>query len=531
MKKISNEPQVHSYLPLQKFHILPIYDISPDGLKKSAKKVSRDREKISHCTLLNACCKSLGFSGGFSGFQKEYFSKLKPFMEKNHLLHLVDLTKQRHPGDGFEKFLILKKQDISERIFFSNKKMPEKIFTGFNFRYDLHFDDGFYLDKISSYYFNLIGDQLITPRIDKYEIQIYYQNDYESEIEKDLKLHEKYLDLFVSRIDSLNEGWVNIIPYNENLVFLQGENGEYDFIYKNQRDEKFYHSKESYGEFLKLADIPNFDDFYHFKRWLYFEYQGFRQEMHHLAEIDFYKNGGNGISYSGSQEVYKRFLIKKKIYTYHNKKTSKKLDGFHEINIGISRNIMVSDLITIKDWKEFCKENRDYIKERKEKNKMDNLESINNEDDNTPVSLTFYDVLKYISWFNEKNDANVRLLNYEEYKKISPHKQKERCEWADDIEFLYEGKVTKEAPPYMREEKFQNIIMRFSKELNSIKWNSINFINSDRFAEWILEKSCIRSKTLTSFYGDEAVIRAAPPLESSGKYKYTKIGFRLCYDL
>ncbi|MFZ7179523.1 hypothetical protein ACLSZI_10390, partial [Avibacterium avium] len=368
MKKISNEPQVHSYLPLQKFHILPIYDISPDGLKKSAKKVSRDREKISHCTLLNACCKSLGFSGGFSGFQKEYFSKLKPFMEKNHLLHLVDLTKQRHPGDGFEKFLILKKQDISERIFFSNKKMPEKIFTGFNFRYDLHFDDGFYLDKISSYYFNLIGDQLITPRIDKYEIQIYYQNDYESEIEKDLKLHEKYLDLFVSRIDSLNEGWVNIIPYNENLVFLQGENGEYDFIYKNQRDEKFYHSKESYGEFLKLADIPNFDDFYHFKRWLYFEYQGFRQEMHHLAEIDFYKNGGNGISYSGSQEVYKRFLIKKKIYTYHNKKTSKKLDGFHEINIGISRNIMVSDLITIKDWKEFCKENRDYIKERKEKN-------------------------------------------------------------------------------------------------------------------------------------------------------------------
>ncbi|MEN2828671.1 hypothetical protein LGIHADK_02147 [Mannheimia haemolytica] len=36
----------HSYLPLQKYHILPIYGISPELIKKSVKDCSRDREKF-----------------------------------------------------------------------------------------------------------------------------------------------------------------------------------------------------------------------------------------------------------------------------------------------------------------------------------------------------------------------------------------------------------------------------------------------------------------------------------------------------
>ncbi|WP_239686654.1 hypothetical protein [Mannheimia haemolytica] len=87
----------HSYLPLQKYHILPIYGISPELIKKSVKDCSRDREKISHCTLLNACSKALGFSGGFAGFQEDYLSNLTQFMEKHGLLYLVDLTKQKYP--------------------------------------------------------------------------------------------------------------------------------------------------------------------------------------------------------------------------------------------------------------------------------------------------------------------------------------------------------------------------------------------------------------------------------------------------
>ncbi|HDL6126649.1 TPA: hypothetical protein PXG16_002653, partial [Mannheimia haemolytica] len=111
----------------------------------------------SHCTLLNACSKALGFSGGFAGFQEDYLSNLTQFMEKHGLLYLVDLTKQKYPVNDMcmTRSLALKKQDISERIFFSGKEIPKRIFTGFNFRYDMHLANGF-----------RIGNSLKTPYSD-----------------------------------------------------------------------------------------------------------------------------------------------------------------------------------------------------------------------------------------------------------------------------------------------------------------------------------------------------------------------------
>lgn len=43
------------------------------------------------------------------------------------------------------------------------------------------------------------------------------------DINNDLALHKKFLDFFVSRIEFLDKGWVDVIPYNDNLVFLKGE--------------------------------------------------------------------------------------------------------------------------------------------------------------------------------------------------------------------------------------------------------------------------------------------------------------------
>ena len=64
----TTQTSVVSYLPLKKFHILPVFGLEPELIKKSVKSVSRDREKISHCTLLNALVQALGFKGGFTGY-------------------------------------------------------------------------------------------------------------------------------------------------------------------------------------------------------------------------------------------------------------------------------------------------------------------------------------------------------------------------------------------------------------------------------------------------------------------------------
>ena len=133
--------QPTAYLPLKKFHIIPINGLSPNEIKKSVSQVSRDREKIKHLTLLNACAKALGCKGGIAGYQSEYESRLKPFMEEHKLITHTDLVSPRYIGYGLPSFK-LNYQDISERLFFSQKFIPKKLFTGYNFHYENHFDDG-----------------------------------------------------------------------------------------------------------------------------------------------------------------------------------------------------------------------------------------------------------------------------------------------------------------------------------------------------------------------------------------------------
>ncbi|MEK5745992.1 hypothetical protein VXE41_24325, partial [Acinetobacter variabilis] len=52
---------------------------------------------------------------------------------------------------------------------------------------------------------------------------------------------------------------------------------------------------------------------------------------------------------------------------------------------------------------------------------LDNLEAVNADEDTTlPVSLTWYDLMTFISWFNRKNKIETRLLTYDEFFEISP---------------------------------------------------------------------------------------------------------------
>ena len=86
---------------------------------------------------------------------------------------------------------------------------------------------------------------------------------------------------------------------------------------------------------------------------------------------------------------------------------------------------MVSDLIPIEDFQEFLISNPLYLEGRadvfEQEGLLDNLESVNaDEDTSLPVSLTWYDVMAFISWFNRKNKVESRLLTYDEFIEVSP---------------------------------------------------------------------------------------------------------------
>jgi hypothetical protein len=173
--------------------------------------------------------------------------------------------------------------------------------------------------------------------------------------------------------------------------------------------------------------------------------------------------------------------------------------------------------------------------------KGDRLSPVNNEVNRAlPVTVTWYDALVYAGWFEEKTGLPVRLLSYPEYTAmrenfresvtINGAKEKWQEDRNDVVFFDSKGIPFEDRPPYVSD--FDNMVCRFNPSIKkTVLDNGLAFYLSNYFAEWLLEKACIRTGNLTSFFCDEYVIRATPPMDSTGKYKHTKIGFRLCYEL
>ena len=534
-------------------------------------------------------------------------------MEDHNLSQYADLIEPRFPCDGASR-LKHQRQDVSDRLFYGDSPIPDKIFTGYNFRYDQYFDDGIgiynfeidhsdyglhqnpYDENDSSnvdvalqnptlevplkrkqsntrslidiviggdlFYiqagFNLLGDQLIQPREKELVFQIYNNN--ESALEKCLIHCNKKMNLFIQRIEEVNQGWIEVIPFNENLIFLKGEKGEYDFLFKNQRDEEFKH--QIYEPYLKRADVPKFDDEYHFKRWFYFEFKGNRQQQSHQAETEYYFSGGKACDYPGTEELLKRSLYIDYAKTLVDLGSSIELPKFQKIRLENGKCLMVSDLIPIEDFQEFLISNPLYLEGRadvfEQEGLLDNLESVNaDEDTSLPVSLTWYDVMAFISWFNRKNKVESRLLTYDEFIEVSPFSEKIDDDsglsfYSPPLKRTFNGETSFIGqpneefeynclsfydengdkifghPPYMKEKSFQKIQLKF-EDVKYLEKHELRFIDSKNFGEWLNNKTCVCCKTLTGFYN--YIAKPTPVLDSTGKYKGRKTGFRLCYEL
>lgn len=609
----TTQTSIVGYLPLKKFHILPVFGLEPELIKQSVNNVSRDREEIGHCTLLNVLVQSLGFKGGFSGYLNAYENLLKPFMQDHHLTQYADLIAPRFPCEGASR-LKYQRQDISDRLFYSDSALPNKIFTGYNFRYDQYFDDGiglynFEIDRseyglnqnpydeycsdnvelalqhptlqvqlkrkqpqtralidvvigADLFYiqsgFNLLGDQLIQPRVKETVFQLY--NSDKTALEKALVHCHKKMNLFIQRIEQINQGWIEVIRFNENLIFLKGEHGEYDFIFKNQRDEVFKH--QIYEPYLKRADVPKFEDEYHFKRWFYFEFKGNRQQQLHQAETEYYCSGGHAYNYPSIEELLKRSLYSDYAETLIDLRSCIVLPDYQKIPLSNGKVLMVSDLISIEEFNEFSLANRSYLEGRAElfeKNGgLDHLDTVNADDDTTlPVSLTWYDVMTFISWFNKKHKVETRLLSYDEFFEISPFYEaiddhsgmsfytppvkkisngQESFIGQPNEEFEYNclrfydenGVKIVGHPPYMEEYAFQKIQLKFD-HVKYLEKHGLKYIDSKNFGEWLTDKTYVCCKSLTGFYN--YISKPTAALNSTGKYKGRKIGFRLCYEL
>ncbi|QUM79209.1 hypothetical protein HWV01_02145 [Moritella sp. 5] len=376
--------------------------------------------------------------------------------------------------------------------------------------------------------FNLLGDSLMEPNQRSSQVEIYLENPDKVALNKVKELPTLKFNLFRERIEQSENGWVDVIPFNNNLIFLRGDDGQYDFVFKNQRDEIFEH--QIFGKALKRADIPSCISDYQFLRWHYFEYQGWRQMDRHCAENLYYEKGHYQYNYPGQDVVLQDYYKDKGGFVPKKLRTGKRLACFNEVLLG-GKRLMVSQLITIDDLNRFAISRADYMEYRI----GDNLDSVNNEDDSTlPVSVTWFDVLAYLNWFEANTEIPARLLTVNEYELIRAEEKisKTQKNTASDLKFVdRDGKVFPEHPAYMAEGEFQALDLKFGNIDKHINSFGLEFMQSNYFAEWLMEGTSIRSGNLKSFYNNDHIIRCCPPKSNTGKYKGIKTGFRICYEL
>jgi hypothetical protein len=514
----------------EEFHLAPLCHITPDGIKKAAtlaRTKYRDQAELKHNTALNYIARRLGFQAGFAGFQTEGYPHLLKFMQQHGLRQRADLIR---PNSHME-FVKLTPRNLSDRLFSLGDNLPDRVFTGYNvdwfeindryFRHNLWRDhpafDSFTLPydvvmaevtrangelpgsgdtvleaavagcqfSITSFT-NLLGDFLFCREgkdFNQFTLapKFYRPNDCTPE-----RFHEKekrfqdVAKIFRAWMAKQEQGWIRVLPFNKCLIFLAGQDGEYDFVFPGMRDELFNHNP--HAPYLKNGDVPKSNDSYHFNRWLYFEFMGWLENEEHRSEITYYAMGGEPKQHPGKEALLKKHLELKGDYVPPCK-TAPPSEGFVPVLIG-GRLMHVSNLVSMGQFHQFMGDNSHYAAYSREQGDVDPWESANNAANQAlPAIATWYDANAYAAWISRTKKLPVRLLTEEEYLQVS-------C-LSSDLEFVI----------------------------------------SPDFGEWLNEEAAaINTATKESLcYPGYKPSKGRFSARSNGAYKSKRVGFRLCY--
>ena len=517
-------------LPFEgEFHLAPLSHITPDAIKEAAtlaRTKYKDQADLKHSTALNYIARRLGFQAGFAGFQQSY-PQLVTFMERHGLKQRADLIR---PNSHME-FVKLTPRNLSDSLFSLGEKLPDRVFTGYNVDWfeinDRHFRYNPWQSHPSFNLFTLpyevvmaevaranqaqpgSGDVALEAAVAACQFSItsftnLLGNFLFSGDGKDLNnfilaprlyrpgtcspehFHEEekriqeVAKIFRAWMAKQEQGWVRILPFNKSLIFLAGQDGEYDFLFPGMRDELFNHNP--HAPYLKNGDVPKSNDSYHFKRWLYFEYMGWLENEEQSSEITYYAMGGDPKQHPGADALLKKHLELKGDYKPLCK-TAPPSEGFVPVLTG-GRLMHVTNLITMEQFHQFMSANSHYAAYSRDQGDVDPWESANNAVDQTlPAVVTWYDANAYAAWISRTKKLPVRLLTEEEYLQIS-------CASSD-----------------------------------------LEFVSSLDFGEWLNEEAAaINTATKESLCNPGfKASKGRFSARSNGAYKSKRVGFRLCY--
>lgn len=568
---------------------------------KSNAETHKEKQALKATALYESIAKSLG-AKSYDQWRNEECPKLQKFLDDQGMHTPTDLINCKfRPRFGYE----LTARRVAERFFNSGLPLPRRIFTGVGSnlfapdaygradfdmltrgcklrtdeaRFDYCIEHGDqvllraeymkescsipYLDMtgrmlllhtFSEYVgcmYHLLGNNLMDPMIGEPVMRSY--NVCEQEKEFELKLFEQ----FRLQIESSSDGWIEVlpVPFNANIIFLKGPNGSFDWIIRDQRDEKF--SSNKYYPFFRNDELPSVLSQNKIEAHLYFSIGNWYEQLEHRAEEKHYFSGGDLSNWPG----YKKLIEKELIAEGYNAPRSIAGKFNHDfVPHRLDKYcLMVSPLISIREFFSF------YIKKNWGQTRLEraqdanwyiegNLMSVNSDQDqNLPVSVTWLDAIAYCKNFEIETKLPVRLILADEWCQIAPRAKPVTNQISSARSFIVKGGEPMPRDTYFEERGWcvEGSDGRFGKDSTDcylpngkLLFNSnfqlfsnsesLDFVKSPGFGEWLGDSRYEKSALIAAAYADE---EGRKSIESNSyiigdalREEGFKVGFRICY--
>lgn len=388
-------------------------------------------------------------------------------------------------------------------------------------------------DDLLSCSINLLGDSLVAPMVLPMELQLYKAS------EEDKEEYRQLFELFREEIERTEAGWVDVLPFNENLVFLRASDGRFDWVVRDQREAPF--SRNDLYPIFRSDELPEALDGKVGQARLHYQKGIWLDQIRHQAEHHHYNSGGTLRNYPGQDKIVERYLAATEGHKPTNQPRAASNRQFTAHPLA-DKCLMVSDLISIAEFQKFYEAEWQTLRDEKAafaKRSWSSLPSMNVLDPaNLPVCANWYDAIAYCKYLEKEEGLPVRLLSIEEWQAIAPSREAIKAlgskAQAHVVEAVnLDGKVL-EPPTYGIE-----YITRFKEDLCWVRnEQGLEFLSSLTFGEWLGDYKGSAPDNVWAPVACTAsgIALGRGPLEREffeawyiGKNNHLKVGFRVCY--
>lgn len=441
------------FLLLRDGHAVPLAGISPTEIKEGARHrvPNPDAAELRHRKTLTAIVDRLGFKGDFGDYERNGWPAFQAFLNGNGCTHRAGLFPVDHGGCPA---LFLNRagpapRQLADRIFEAPAPAPSRVFLGYGRTLSL-WDEYLFSGRgeadvialmggdhhtaerrvvaLRSQRMELIGqfgfidDKLVAGPVQHIVDKTYW----ESRVDADVRKHNHAqvsaaTHAFREVFDTMQEGWVDVLRFNNRLVVLRGHDGGWDLLWRSLREsEPPKPGDAGRSHHLDVKDLPSsLRGESDLRRGIHFRQEVWEEREEHDAEQAFYDRGGSAASrrLTSYADVLDTWLVD--VQGRSGPKPTRArgalAPGFRELTID-GRRLAVSDLVEVGAFRRLVDDTGYHQRRDADSEPWDRAND--GVPDNAPVGATWADAQAYCAGYERRHGIAARLPSMRELRAI-----------------------------------------------------------------------------------------------------------------